>query len=231
MSELDEDLDFEFSKLAEKIKAFRKSMGLSQQDFGKRAGLKAQRVGTIESNRIKVTLGDLIRLSKTYTMSIDELVFERPISTKASAAPVAVPEEVPPAPAPAPASPYASEEVVDRIVQAVDGLLDRYEEEFANYQDIEAKFDLPNRYITELKNGNEEPDPQLVKGLFRHNVSALWLEFGEGRMFENAQAARPRQREASAAPVASGTMLERKVEAIYSLQKLMDSKIDDLMDR
>lgn len=227
MADVDGDLELEFNKIAEKIKAFRKSMNMSQQDFGKQAGLKAQRIGTIESNRIKATLGDLIRLSRTYQMSIDELVFDRPMSSKASpaaatAAPVAAVE-----------SSYASEEVIDRVVQAVDGLLDRYQEEFANYQDIEAKFDLPPHFLNDLKKGNEVPDPQLIKGLYRHQISALWLEFGEGRMFESQPAPKP-PRERPAAPAAapaSGTMLERKVEAIYSLQKLMDSKLDDLMDR
>jgi transcriptional regulator with XRE-family HTH domain len=237
----DEDLNYDFDRLAEKIKAYRKSMGYSQQEFGRKAGLKAQRVGTIESQRIKATLGDLIRLAQTYALSLDELVFDKPAQKPSSSSLPEYDTEN---------NPYASEEVADRILQAIDSLLVRYSEEFANYQDIEAKFDLPQHYIQQFSSNIEVPDMNLIKGLYRLGVNALWLEFGEGNMFEEpAEPPKPKPAARESAPAAapapaassspqpakspstSNTMLERKVEAIYSLQKLIDAKIDEILER
>ena len=61
--------------IGENLKQFRKSLGLSQNIFGKTIGLRKQDVSAIETGRRQIGLPVLMRVATEHNMSIDWCVF------------------------------------------------------------------------------------------------------------------------------------------------------------
>lgn len=59
---------------SENIKKLRESEGLTQKDLAKKIGVTYQTIGHWETGRRKPTFDKLIKLSKIFEISIDELI-------------------------------------------------------------------------------------------------------------------------------------------------------------
>ena len=58
----------------ERLKEFRKSLGINQIEFGKRLNVTKQCISNWENNNIMPSIDMLIRISKTFSVSADYLL-------------------------------------------------------------------------------------------------------------------------------------------------------------
>ena len=67
----------DFASIREKIKLTRKTLELSQEQFGKRVGLRRQDVHNIETGKRQPGITVLYRIAVEYDLSLDWLVIGR----------------------------------------------------------------------------------------------------------------------------------------------------------
>ena len=61
-------------KLAERIKALREEIGLSQAELAKRLNVSRSKISQMENNRVKITVGELVALANIFNVSIESLL-------------------------------------------------------------------------------------------------------------------------------------------------------------
>lgn len=74
----------DYYKIGQKIRKYRKAMGISQEQLSERVGISTTHMSHIETGNTKLSLPVLVELSKALEVRTDDLLFDAPSNKEIS---------------------------------------------------------------------------------------------------------------------------------------------------